>query len=218
MKLPLFILRLVYSIIRRLEIADATRLLYLAAGDSRTTSLPPRYELRTPQPDELLELIQSGKAPPSIGSSRNLTEQRRIVVIVTPEQEVISYLWLATQTVDAADNFSRSPHLGTSVVLPPRAAFLFNAWTHPDHRGKRLIGCMISHVIENRLAGTDTLMTTMDWTNDRSYRAFTHIGMRPIGTVIRLGRGPLQLSFLPRTATQFGFELAGQAPGYKFAF
>lgn len=218
MKLPLFILRVAYTLARRFKIADATRLLHLEAADFLAPTLPDGYTLRSPGAGELFELIQAGKAPAEIGSPRNVSSQRRVVVITTPENDVVSYLWIAIESVDANENFSRARHLGTSVHLPPRAGFLFNAWTHPDHRGKRFIGCMMSYIIENQLVDTDTLVTTMDWTNEKSSRAFAHVGMKPIGTVIRLGRGPLQLSLLPRAASQFGLKLACQAPGYKFAF
>ncbi len=218
MKLPLFILRFCYAVARRLQIADATRLLYLEPKNFRTQALPAGYLIRSPRAGELFELIQAGKAPTEIGSPRGMSGQRRVVVITTPDQQVVSFLWIAIESVNANENFSRARHLGTSVDLPPQAGFLFNAWTHPEHRGKRFISCMISYIIENRLAETDTLVTTMDWTNERSSQAFGHAGMKPIGTVVRLGRGPVQLSLLPRAASQLGLKLACQAPGYKLAF
>ncbi|GAA5505708.1 hypothetical protein [Novipirellula caenicola] len=217
MKLPLFILRVTYTLARRLQIADATRLMYLKSADFRSPVLADGYSIRSPDEGELFELIQAGKAPAPIGSPRNISGQRRVVITTNRDNQVVSYLWIAIESVDANENFSRARHLGTSIDLPPRAGFLFNAWTHPDHRGQRLIGCMISHVFENRLSETDVLATTMDWTNERSCRAFSHVGMKPIGTIIRMGRGPLQLSLLPQTASQFGLQLANQVPGYKFA-
>ncbi|EMI18349.1 signal peptide protein [Rhodopirellula maiorica SM1] len=217
MKLPLFILRVTYMLARRLQIAEATRLLYMKAADFRAPELADGYSMHSPSAEELSEWIQTGKAAEKTGSPQSISNQRRLVVATTRDNQVVSHLWIATESVDASDNFSRARHLGTSVDLPPRAGFLFNAWTHPDHRGKRLIGCMISHILENRLSETEVLVTTMDWTNERSCRAFAHVGMQPIGTVIRIGRGPLQLSLLPQTANQLGLKLARQAPGYKFA-
>lgn len=40
--------------------------------------------------------------------------------------------------------------------------------------------------------------------------------MRTIGTVVRMGRGKVQLSLLPNLAHR-GLDIAGDAPGLKFA-
>lgn len=90
--------------------------------------------------------------------------------------------------------------------------FVYNAWTDPDHRGKRLIAAVLSHVVKHRVGGARAWLTSIDWTNHRSIRAFEVLGMRTIGTVVRMGRGKVQLSLLPNLAHR-ALDVAGDAPG-----
>ncbi len=166
--------------------------------------------------EELARLLDSNRAPSQIGSPQSMADGRRVVVAAFAGENVVSFVWLAKQSVAATDNYSRARHLGTSIDLPPDTAFVFNAWTDPKHRGKRLIGALLTHAVENRILDTSSLVTSIDWTNEKSIRAFQFIGMRRLGTVIRIGRGRLQLSFVPRVR-RLGLRIAQEAPGVKFA-
>ena len=47
--------------------------------------------------------------------------------------------------------------------------------------------------------------------------AFEHVGMQPLGTIVRFGRGPLQLSIVPESAKRIGIRVAKDAPGLNWA-
>src|SRR5690606_26618570 len=109
----------------------------------------------------------------------------------------------------------RSEHLGTSLALPPECLFVYHAWTDPTHRGRGLVAAMLRTALSNRMLGGSELLTTVDWTNEASRRAFTKFGMRDCGLIWRCGRGRWQCSLLPRFERELGLRLAESAPGIK---
>ncbi len=207
-----------YRGIRRLRILDVTQLLHMSEGECQDQPRPDGYEIRSIQADELNDLIQSKRVSEQVGNAQALKDGRHAVVAAFHEDRAISFVWFANQTVEAADNFSRAAHLGTSIDMPDGTVFVYNAWTDPDHRGKRLIGSMMAYALRHRVLGAWSLLTSIDWTNQNSIRAFKFIGMQPLGTVVRFGRGPLQVSLTPAEAQRLGLRIAADAPGYKAAF
>ena len=66
---------------------------------------------------------------------------------------VVSFVWFVSQTVEASDNVSRAAHLGISVDLPDGTVFVYNAWTDPDQRGRRLAGLALAFAVRHRVLG-----------------------------------------------------------------
>lgn len=210
-------LRLLYRGIGRADVVDITRLMHVARSECVLSDLPVGYSIRCIDSDELAKLIATESVPEMIGQPNALDDERRALVVAFCGQQVASYFWLVKQSVDGTDNFSRSEHLGTSIRMPDRTAFVYNAWTSPDHRGKRLISSMMTWSIQNRIVGAWAYLTMIDWTNKSSIRAFKRTGMSHLGWVARFGRGPLQITLVPRAAKRIGFVIAEDAPGKKLA-
>ena len=208
-------LRWLYAAIRRLGVLDVTRLMHVSTTQCDDAIGPPGYEIRTAQMSELAEMVHAGSVPDILGDPDGADDARRAVIFTLHQQRVVSFLWLAKDTVRGEENFSRAMHLGTSIEMPDGTGFVYNAWTDPAHRGKRLIASMLRWATCNRVMGTTSLLTMIDWTNAPSLRAFEHLGMTSLGSIYRLGRGPLQLSVLPQSATKVGLRLALDAPGLK---
>ncbi len=215
---PFFLrpLRLLYALMRRLSIMDITRLMHLRESDFRQQSLAPGYSIRTIGASELSRLYRAGRVPAQIGKFNTRESDHRAIVAVFHCDRVVSFVWFARHSIKASDNFSRAEHLGTSIDLPVGTAFIFNAWTDPDHRGKRLVASVLAYAVHHRVVGACSLLTTVDWTNLPSLRAFEFIGMKRLGTIVRFGRGSLQLSVIPQVA-RLGLRIARDAPGYKMA-
>jgi hypothetical protein len=205
-----------YGLIRRLSIVDVTRLLQLDEDQLHDQQVVKGYRVRIVEASELSKLLAANRVCQQIGTPGSLTDGNRKLVAAFAQDRVVSFIWLARNSVDSGDNFSRAKHLGTSIDMPEGTAFVYNAWTDPEHRGKRLIAALLSHAIKHRVAGTRALLTSIDWTNHRSICAFEFVGMKTIGTVVRMGRGQLQLSLLPNLG-HHGLDVAGDAPGLKFA-
>ncbi len=208
---------LLYRAVRRLSILDVTRLMHLPPNAGESLPVADGYEIRALPAGELRELIASQRVDTRVGDPGRLYDGRHALVVALRNDRVVSYVWFAHECVEASDNFSRASHLGTSIDLPDGSAFVYNAWTDPEHRGRRLIAAILSFAVRHRVAGACALLTSIDWTNGRSIRAFEHIGMISLGTVVRFGWGPLQVSLIPRRAQSLGVRVGAGAPGLKFA-
>jgi hypothetical protein len=206
-----------YRLIRRLGVLDVTRLMHLPTTECHDECCPAGYEIRCVPAEELAQLLRERRISPQVGTPDMSAGGRCELVAAFHDARVVSFAWFASQSVAGAANFSRAAHLGTSVDMPEGTAFVFNAWTDQQHRGKRLIAAIMTWAIRNRVCGACSLLTMIDWTNEKSIRAFAYMGMRPIGNIYRFGRGPLQISLVPGAAAGLGVRVAEDAPGLKWA-
>ena len=207
-----------YRVIRRLGVLDVTRLMHLPAGECHGRRCPEGYEIRFIQRDELELLLKEERISSQVGNVNALDDSRRALVAAFHKGRVVSFAWFAKQAIEANDNFSRAAHLGISIDMPDGTAFVFNAWTDRDHRGKRLIAALLTWATRNRVCGAWSLLTMIDWTNEKSIKSFKHLGMQTLGHVYRLGRGRWQVSLVPESAGRIGFRVAEDAPGFKLAW
>ena len=155
--------------------------------------------------------------PSLANSSGQLDGVNRALLAVLYADKIVAYCWFAKHAIEGFHNYSRAIHLGTSLDLPKGIAFSYNAWTSPDHRGKRLQAALKCWAIRNRVVGAKSLASMVNWTNEASLRALGHVGFESLGAIVRIGRGPFQISVFPRAATRLGFHVASDAPGWKFA-
>ncbi|MEM9643924.1 MAG: hypothetical protein AAF989_02925 [Planctomycetota bacterium] len=206
-------LTFLYRLVRPFQVVDVTQLMHWDEADSNWPVTPAGYRVRVIAARELDELNRRADAPELIGTSETIADGTRACVGVFEGLKCVSYMWVATGFVEDANNFSRSPHLGTSMDLPHGCGFVFNAWTDPEHRGKRLIGVLLGYVIRHRVLASRQLLTTMDWTNLRSQRAFGHFGMKSLGRIWRLGLSRCQLTLLPRVPDSLDLVMASDVHG-----
>jgi ribosomal protein S18 acetylase RimI-like enzyme len=209
--------RLAYRCIRRLGVVDITYLMHLPANECRYHARPVGYQIRTITSGELASLLAAGRISEQVGKPQDLDDHRRSLVVAFADQQVVSFVWFAKQAIEARDNYSRTVHLGTSVDMPDGTAYVYNAWTAPEHRGRRLVAAIVAHALRNRVAGAWSFLASIDWTNQKSMSAFEFIGMQKLGLVVRFGRGPLQLSLVPAAARRLGLRIAENVPGLKVA-
>jgi len=206
--MPNALIRQIYRILCRLNFIDVSRLLYWEDTPVQWPAPPAGYSVRVLGDEEIAQWRGREGAPVTLLDTSGLPRRDRVCVATLYDARLVSYLWVGRGYIEAHNNCGQSAHLGTSVDLPDAAGFVYNAWTHPEHRGLRLIGVMLGHVSEHRLLGTTALLTTVDWTNESSRRAFARIGMRSMGLVWRLGWGRCQLTLLPRISHIIDLQLA----------
>ncbi len=223
--MPSRMLRIAYRLIRRVQLLDVVQLMHLPIASFDRTATDQwqwssRYSIDLPTADELRRALQIGTVGPDIGNPDKLESSRQTLVIVRCRDEgpaIIAFLWLCREQVLASENFSRALHLGTSLTMPPGCAFIYNAWTAPQHRGRGLVAAMLAHVIHHTGYSVDAFLTTMDWTNDSSRRAFAKIGMHHLGYIWRCGGGVFQFSLVPKLGGHSQLQIAASAPGLKLA-
>ncbi|QDT09224.1 GNAT family N-acetyltransferase [Planctomycetes bacterium K23_9] len=210
--------RFLYVIVRRLRIVDVTQLFHLPAEKESASVCSGEYTIRIVNSAELDEWEQAGFIDELASKKASLADPRRALVAAFHGGQVVSYLWIANDAVDSRDNYSRSEHLGTSIAMPDGTVFVYDAWTAPEHRGRRLIASLLSWSLRNRVLGARAYLTMIDWTNQKSIRAFEFLGMQRLGWIVRFGRGRYQFSIVPQKAKQIGLQVARQAPGVKLAW
>ncbi|TWU62445.1 GNAT family N-acetyltransferase [Crateriforma conspicua] len=182
-----------YRIAVRMGLLEVTHLMHVHRIDANVHGIPDGYHC---------EVLPQGD---------------RIQVRMRRGDEVASSMWIVTGRVPSEENFSRSVHLGTTVELPNRVGYIFNASTDPQHRGRRLIAAMCSQALDSRTIDVDHLMASIDWTNQPSMRAFRRFGMQSVGSVWRSGIGHIQFSRVPKIQSPGGIEIGVDQPGWVLA-
>jgi len=190
-------------------------LLYREDTPVRWPALPVGYTVGVLGDEEIAQWCRREGTPETLSDTSGLPRCDRVCVAIFFGGRIASYLWLGRRHIEARNNCGQAAHLGTSVDLPDATGFVYNAWTHPDHRGLGLIGVMLGHISEHRLLGTKAIMTSMDWTNESSRRAFARVGMRSMGFIWRLGWGRFQLTFIPRISHVVDLRLGTTEPGFS---
>ncbi|MEM6364922.1 MAG: hypothetical protein AAF539_15900 [Planctomycetota bacterium] len=219
--------RLAYRVIGRLGVLDITRLTMASTTDLRrnhrcesaddvTTAWIDPKQLDELRDANLIDTIVGAYpvefdiecATPSMpfdpcmrALSTIDVRSRRQLVGRFKGHRVVSFLWLAYHHVPASDNYSRASHLGSSLTLPTDTAFVYNAWTDANERGRGHLGHLLHFVATHPAPGDDhaakLLLATSDWTNESSLRAFHKSQFKGAGVIIRAGRGPWQWTRVP---------------------
>lgn len=207
MPLANHLLRRAYAGIRCAGVLDVKRLLWLAPESLRPARAADGYQIRRLDHKELGERIEAGACPSGIGDAERLSDARNQLWTAYHESELVAYVWFASGWIEASENFSRARHLGTRVDLPSGVAFAYNAWTAPEHRGRRLMPALLEHVVAPGQCGESGLVTTTDWTNDPALAAFTRTGFVQLGLIYRAGRNGCQGTSAPRSADALGIRI-----------
>jgi GNAT superfamily N-acetyltransferase len=94
---------------------------------------------------------------------------------------------------------------GVRLSLPAEAAYFYNGFTHPEFRGRRLYGQLMSRGLR-ALAdrGVRRLLTSVAWTNAPALTSCRRLGYEDLGCFLGIGRGRWRLVFPPRAARRRG--------------
>ena len=94
---------------------------------------------------------------------------------------------------------------GFGMRLPADAAYMYKGFTHPDYRGRRLHGYVMSLALRGLAdEGVVRLVSTVDWTNAASLRSCWRLGYESLGRVV-LRRG--RVVRVPPPLTALGVEV-----------
>lgn len=212
-----FTLRGLYRAIRPCSVLDITELYHLPTSECRQSSRIDGYRIEVVDSAGLDDLAERSNLPDTLLANADFDDDRRIVLAVC-DDAVVAHLCVVAGAVAAQENFSRTASLGTSLDLTPGTGFIFNAWTSPEHRGRRIMGSLAAYSVRHRVLECWALLTCVDWTNASSRKAFERLGMKSLGQIWRLGWGPFQLTVFPRSARRLGLQIASESPGWKLAF
>jgi hypothetical protein len=118
-------------------------------------------------------------------------------------ERLIAYCWYATGQVTAADNW------GIPLTLPPGVALSYNAFTHPDVRGRRV------HTGKARWqalapAGIRAFLALVRLANWPSLWNVRRLGYEELGLLVALGASGKHLLRVPPKAVERGVRFEAQ--------
>jgi hypothetical protein len=185
-------------IIEKLLRLEASELLYLDVVD-----LPSSIEIDSEFTFRFLTLSEVTRF--SQNPSNNLakdfvarTESRHDLCLAALHREQLaSYSWYAMNSIEGLD------HIGVPMSYPTNVAYMYNAFTHPEYRGRRLYGAGIALALRKLTQqGVTNLITTINCSNFASLRSCRRLGFSNLGRIWTLGRGARRLALTPRAARQ----------------
>ncbi len=94
---------------------------------------------------------------------------------MAPDGRVAHYGWYALGSIEGEH------HMGVPMSFPDDVAYMYNAFTHPDFRGRRLHGTAMALALRSLAdRGITKLLSTVEWTNYASLRSFERLGFEQI--------------------------------------
>lgn len=137
---------------------------------------------------------------------RALSQQNQCLAAFHGER-LASYSWYARNSVDGKD------HLGVSMSFPTDVVYMYNAFTHPDFRGRRLFSAGVALAAKELAAqGATKMIASVNSTNFASLRSCKRLGFRELGRIWTLGSGDHRLARTPSAAKRLGIQFGDSAP------
>ena len=127
---------------------------------------------------------------------------RNICYAALDGPRLAAYGWYARESIEAEHCF------GFELALPSDVAYMYKGYTHPDYRGLRLhgitMGLALKHLSHN---GVQSLISTVNWTNDASLRSCGRSGYRRMGQLIRCRVGRWEPHLVTAKARRQGVQV-----------
>jgi hypothetical protein len=130
----------------------------------------------------------------------------------TNKCQLASYSWYALNSIEGRH------HVGVPMSLPADMAYMYNAFTQPEFRGRRLYGAGIALALKALAErGITRLVTSINTSNFSSLASCRRLGFRELGRLYTFGRGEHRRAMIPRAAKQLGIKFntlsSGRGPG-----
>lgn len=106
----------------------------------------------------------------------------------------------------ALDSLEPEHCAGVGTSQPPHVAHMYKGFTHPDYRGRRLHGLVMSLALRQLHAerGITHLASLVDWTNWASLKSCYRLGYESLGRMVAMRPLGIKLVLTPRAARQRG--------------
>jgi hypothetical protein len=210
--LPRRLGELLYRATRRAIMLDVTRLLVLRAAEARPPVIDHRYEFRWLSPAE----VSAHAVDPATGLSAQFATRMAagldLCFAALSGEHLAAYLWLALGSIEAEHNRGHQPNSGVAMSFATDAAFVYKAFTRPEHRGRQLYtACLVRSLNALDTRGIRRLLVTADWTNHAAIQGCRRAGCADVGLVWRMGCGRLGYTRAPSAAAALGIQLGREA-------
>lgn len=175
--------RLVYSLLRRVGIADFSLLMcsnveHLIASGQK---LPDGIDL-IELPIESCDILSQCNPQFQCETFQYLDAKRFRCYTLIANETIVAYAWVGTGDIPGAHNSNGHAWTGLPLLLDAETAYLFAAFVNPEHRGKRLYQVLISQAANILKAdGISRIVLTTDANNVLAILAVKRIGFEVCG-------------------------------------
>jgi RimJ/RimL family protein N-acetyltransferase len=122
-------------------------------------------------------------------------------------ERLAAYGWYALESIE------EGPCCNVDISYPADVAYMYNGFTSPDFRGKRLHGLAMGLALR-ALAdqyGVTRLVSTVNWTNWASLKSCFRLGYEDVGRMVTIGLRRCLWRRFPREAQLRGVRFGKQA-------
>lgn len=161
------------------------------------------FRFLTPEDVQLLSADDSYDLESSL--SERLKSDQHLCFGAFQDGALAGYVWLAFGSVAAECNRGASIQSGVGLSFPPKMAFLYKGFVHPNYRGQKLYGQIVTQALQ-KLSHRDTtqILSTADWTNASALKSCYSTGYEFLGTIWRFGTRWRMFTLFPKIARQLG--------------
>lgn len=186
---------------------EVTNIVWLELARLNLPGQPdPEFTFRFLTPDEVRDFSHD---------PRNLICEERIAGAETGRHlcfaaldgdRLAAYGWYALDPTGIDQNY------GIALAYPSDVACMYDGFTHPDYRGKRLHGFCMGYALQGLTAyGVDKLVSTVQWCNWPSLRSCWRLGYIDLGRAATYGPGNRKFAHIPKMARDFGVLVGPEA-------
>lgn len=153
--------------------------------------------------EHALGYAEAGQMPHSRDLITRLSEDRMACVGVESNGRLCAFAWLHEGLAERGMNVGSHPATATEIRLNEDAAFVFNVYTAPPHRGKGMMAAALNFASAElrRTRRTRWLVSTTDVTNAAARAGFRKCGFREVGRYYRYGIGNRSWGRYPHPTT-----------------
>lgn len=131
---------------------------------------------------------------------------------------LVAFAWTTLGDVDACSNHDGKPETGLPICLASDAAYIFNVYVSPEHRGYRLYAALISHSAQIlRAQGIKRFVLATEGTNTNALRSVERMGFKKVAYTSFFKLGPLCKAKYPALPQDCGFTIGAYAGDLRAA-
>ncbi|HTQ38047.1 MAG TPA: GNAT family N-acetyltransferase [Pirellulales bacterium] len=185
---------------------EVSQLLYLDAIKlPPSIDTDPEFTFRFLEPAEVAHFVQDQSHNLVNDFIARSASRNDLCLAILHGDRLVSYSWYARNSIEGQH------HVGVPMSYPANTIYMYNAFTHPDYRGRRLYGMGIALALkELSQQGVTKLITSVNSYNFASLRSCRRMGFEDLGRIWTLGRGARRLALTPLAARRIGISFGCQ--------
>jgi ribosomal protein S18 acetylase RimI-like enzyme len=186
---------------------EANELFWLEVSSLPTSiSTDSDFTYRFLRPEEVAKIAMDPANQLAVEFADRAFSGRDLCFVASHGDRVASYSWYAPGSIEGRH------HVGVAMSYPNDVAYMYNAFTHPDHRGRGLYGhgvALAAKALQDR--GVQRLITSVNRSNFASLRSCRRMGFKSLGQMWTFGHGQRRWAIVPSAAKNLGIQFGRTA-------